>query len=121
MSSLIEILTSILLITGAGLMFAGSFGLFRFPDFFHRIHAAGIPGTLGVGALLLAASFYLSFEHGYLVIKPLLTIIILVGTIALGTEMLARAAYITNVKPSQAYIRDDTLQRLDIEHTDPIE
>ena len=38
---------SALLIIGAVLMFAGSFGLARFPDFFHRIHAAGIPGTLG--------------------------------------------------------------------------
>ena len=120
MSSLIEILTSLLLLTGAGLMFAGSLGVARFPDFFHRIHAAGIPGTLGVGALLLAASFYLSFHHGHLVIKPLLAIVILVGTIALGTEMLARAAYITNVKPSTDYVRDDTLER-DVEHTDAVE
>jgi monovalent cation/proton antiporter, MnhG/PhaG subunit len=117
---LIEILTSALLILGAVLMFAGSFGLVRFPDFFHRIHAAGIPGTLGVGALLIAASLYLSSYYGYLVIKPLMALIILIGTIALGTEMLARAAYITNLKPPQGYVRDDTLQR-DVEHTDAVE
>ena len=53
-------------------------------------------------------------------IKPLLAIIILVGTIALGTEMLARAAYITNVKPWKDYVRDDTTKR-DVEHTDAVE
>lgn len=117
---MIETLTSLLLLTGAGLMFAGSLGVARFPDFFHRIHAAGIPGTLGVGALLLAASLYLSFHHGQLVVKPLLAIIILVVTIALGTEMLVRTAYITNVKPFTDYVRDDTVER-NVEHKDPVE
>lgn len=117
---MIEILTSALLVLGALLMFAGSFGLVRFPDFFHRIHAAGIPGTLGVGALLIAATLNLSFHYGYLVIKPLLALIILVGTIALGAEMLARAAYITNLKPPEGFVRDDTLRR-DVEHTEPVE
>ena len=101
-------------------MFAGSFGIARFPDFFYRLHSGGIPGTLGVGALLAASALYLTFEFGHFVFKPILAMFILVLTVPLGTEMLARSAYITNVKPSKAYVRDDTVER-ELEHKDPVE
>lgn len=117
---MIEILTSLLLVTGAVIMFAGSFGIARFPDFFYRLHAGGIPGTMGVGALLAAASLYLSFHLGYFVFKPVLAMLILVLTVPLGTEMLARSAYITNVKPSTEYERDDTAER-ELTHKDAVE
>lgn len=117
---MIEILTSVLLVFGAFLMCAGSFGIARFSDFFSRVHCAGLPATLGVTALLVAASLYLSVTLGELFLKPIIALVILLLAAPLGTEMLARAGYITNIEPSHPYIRDDTLTR-DVEHKEPVE
>lgn len=118
---MIEILTSILLVTGALLMCAGSFGVARFADFFNRVHAAGLPSTLGVTCLLVAASVYLSAHFGQVFLKPVVALLILFLTVPLGTEMLARAAYITNVKPAQDYVRDDAEEQRKIEHKEAVE
>ena len=120
MISLIEILTSVLLIVGALLMCAGSFGVARSSDFFSRIHLAALPATLGVTTLLLAASIYLSIHLSQLFLKPIIALFILFLSAPLGIEMLARAGYITNIAPSQPYVRDDTLTR-DVQHKEAVE
>lgn len=105
---MIETLTSLFLVAGALLMCAGSFGVARFPDFYRRLHSTGIPATLGVSALMVAASIYLSTQVGEIVLKPIISVVILFLTVPLGVEMLARSAYITNVQPWKGYVRDDT-------------
>lgn len=101
-------------------MAIGSFGIARFPDFFGRVHSAGVPATLGVAAMLIASALHLSVEFREVFLKPIIAIVILFLAAPLSTEMLARSAYITNVKPARRYVRDDTAVR-DVEHQDPVE
>ncbi len=48
-----EILGSLLLLLGVLTVLVGGVGLFRFPDFFCRLHSASIVDTLGAGLVLL--------------------------------------------------------------------
>lgn len=50
---LIDILSWILLVAGSFFCFSGAVGLFRFPDFFTRMHAASVTDTLGAGMVLM--------------------------------------------------------------------
>ncbi|HEY8417381.1 MAG TPA: monovalent cation/H(+) antiporter subunit G [Limnochordales bacterium] len=115
-----EILSSALILLGAFLILAGAVGVARFADFFSRVHAASVPSTVGVAIILLACAVELSAELGHLFLKPVIAIIVLFLTVPLGTEMLARAAYITNVKRTEAYVRDDAEER-HVEHKEPVE
>jgi len=115
-----ETLSSALLLLGAFLILAGAVGVARFADFFSRVHAASVPSTVGVAIILLASAVELSAELEELFLKPIIAIIVLFLTVPLGTEMLARAAYITNVQPTGAYARDDAQER-QVEHKEAVE
>ncbi len=60
----LDIVSSILLLAGVFFGFSGAVGLFRFPDFFTRIHAASVTDSIAailiIGALLLQTSFDLN-------------------------------------------------------------
>ena len=49
------ILTSVLVLLGAGLTLIGSLGLLRFKSFYERVHAPTLGTTLGAGAILIAS------------------------------------------------------------------
>ncbi|MEO1311261.1 MAG: monovalent cation/H(+) antiporter subunit G [Pseudomonadota bacterium] len=46
-----------LFVAGGGFLLAGAIGLVRFPDFYTRIHAAGVTDTLGADLILLGMAF----------------------------------------------------------------
>ena len=50
---MIEMIGGILLLIGAGIVLIGAVGLLRLPDFYCRLHSAGVIDTLGAGLLLL--------------------------------------------------------------------
>lgn len=60
----LDIVSSILLIAGVFFGLSGAVGIFKFPDFFTRIHAASITDSLAtiliIGGLLLQTSFDLN-------------------------------------------------------------
>ncbi|HEX2133888.1 MAG TPA: monovalent cation/H(+) antiporter subunit G [Actinophytocola sp.] len=49
----LDILSAVLLAAGALFVLSGGVGLLRFPDFYTRIHAAGITDSAGAGLILL--------------------------------------------------------------------
>jgi multicomponent Na+:H+ antiporter subunit G len=53
MSPVLAVISTALLATGAIFVISGGVGLLRFPDFYTRIHAAGITDTAGGGLILL--------------------------------------------------------------------
>jgi len=59
--SIIDILSSLLLFIGLFLSLSGAIGLFRFPDFFTRVHASSVTDSAGllfmIAGLLLQTSF----------------------------------------------------------------
>jgi multicomponent K+:H+ antiporter subunit G len=52
---LLDILISLMLLTGSFFLLVGSIGLGRLPDCFMRLHSPTKSTTLGVGGMLLAA------------------------------------------------------------------
>ncbi len=62
---MIEIIGATALLVGAGIVLLGAVGLLRFPDFYCRLHSAGVIDTLGAGItlfglLLLAGSLLIA-------------------------------------------------------------
>ena len=53
MDLFLYILTWIAFVGGGFFLISGSIGLLRFPDFYSRMHAAGMIDTLGAGLILL--------------------------------------------------------------------
>ncbi|WP_101760512.1 monovalent cation/H(+) antiporter subunit G [Oceanicoccus sp. KOV_DT_Chl] len=61
---ILDIASAILLITGAFFGLSGARGVFKFPDFFTRVHAASVTDSIAailiIGGLLLQTSFDLN-------------------------------------------------------------
>lgn len=83
----------------AGLIFvlAGTLGVLRLPDFFTRLHSAGVTDTLGVELIL----FGLIIEAGFsqMTLKLLMVSFFLLLTSPTATHAVANAAYRAGLKP----------------------
>ena len=53
MESTLDVLSWVFLIVGGFLGITGAVGLFRFPDFYTRLHAASVTDTLCAGFIVL--------------------------------------------------------------------
>lgn len=99
-----ELITTIFLIIGGFFLLVGSFGLFRLPDFYMRLHAPTKASTLGIGSILLASVIFYSFHGDGLNIKEFLITIFIFLTAPITAHMLSKAALHVRLPP-----RDDTL------------
>lgn len=85
------------ILLGGFLGFTGAIGLFRFPDFYCRLHAASVTDTLCaaliIGGLMLQAGFTL------LSAKLLLILLIFAYTCPTAAHALAKAAIHGKLKP----------------------
>ena len=97
MAVTLDILSWVIIVVGAGFSIVGAIGLLRFPDFYTRLHAAGITDTLGVWLILLGA--LLQVESWLVAIKLMLIVIFLFFTNPTATHALARAALTSGLKP----------------------
>ncbi len=106
MELLINILSSILLFIGVFLGISGAIGLFRFPDFYTRMHAAGITDTLCTACII----FGLVLQAGFSLIAVKLIFILLFTwyTSPAATHALIKAAYKTGLQP---LLRKDAAQQ----------
>ena len=84
---------------GLGLFFilAGTIGVLRLPDFYTRLHAAGMTDTLGAEFVLLALIF--QCDNLQMVMKLLLVAFFLLITSPTATHAVAHAAYRAGLKP----------------------
>ena len=91
------ILSIICIATGLLFVLGGTLGVLRLPDFFTRLHAAGITDTLGAELILLG----LIIQEGFtlLSLKFLFVSIILLLTSPAATHAVANAAYQAGLKP----------------------
>ncbi|GGX55913.1 sodium:proton antiporter [Litorimonas cladophorae] len=83
----------------AGLFFvlAGTVGVLRLPDFYTRLHAAGMTDTLGAELILLALIF--QSDSLQMVLKLLLVAFFLFVTSPTATHAVGHAAYRAGLKP----------------------
>ncbi|MEO1658055.1 MAG: monovalent cation/H(+) antiporter subunit G [Pseudomonadota bacterium] len=91
MSQLLDVLTLILLVSGGVFTVIGAVGVLRFPDFYTRIHAAGVTDTLGADLILFGL---LLQAPGFMVaIKLVMIIGLFLLTSPVATHSIAHAAY----------------------------
>ncbi len=95
---MIELLLSLLILTGSILTFIGSLGLVRLRDFYTRLHGPTKATTLGVGCLLIASAVFFSVRSGSVSLHEILITIFLFITAPVSAHMLAKAALHLKVK-----------------------
>jgi multicomponent K+:H+ antiporter subunit G len=88
---MLELLLSVLILTGAIFTFIGSLGLARLRDFYTRLHGPTKATTLGVGCLLIASSIHFSVD-GDLSLHEVLVTLFLFMTAPVSAHLLAKAA-----------------------------
>ena len=97
MSDWIDILSWVLLMAGCFFGISGGIGLHRFPDFYTRMHAAGVTDTLCAALILLG--LMLQAGWGLVLIKLFLILALLLLTSPTATHALARAALHSRLQP----------------------
>jgi multicomponent Na+:H+ antiporter subunit G len=89
--NLIEIVTSVLVLSGAFLILAAAIGVLRLPDVLCRSHAVAKALTVGIFLLLLGLWVHLGSQTAGL--KIILAIFLQVVTIPVGSHLIARLAF----------------------------
>ena len=97
MDMLRELLSWAFLLTGGFLGITGAVGLFRFPDFFTRLHAASVTDTLCAGFII--SGLMLQSDSWMMLIKLLLILLIFAYTSPTAAHSLAKAALHGHLKP----------------------
>lgn len=90
MSLALLIVSWLLLGLGALFVVIGGIGLVRMPDFFTRLHPAGLTDTMAAGLLLVGLAF--QADSGIVVAKLLLIAVFLFFTTPTSSHATARAA-----------------------------
>ena len=89
--TLVEALSAVFLLLGAGFALIGSIGLARLPDIYTRLHGPTKATTLGVGGVLLGSILYFSLHQG-LSLHEVLVSVFLFLTAPVSAHLIARAA-----------------------------
>ena len=98
-SAAVDVLGWVCIVAGSLFVVIGGIGLLRLPDFYTRIHAAGITDTVGSWLIVIG----LMFEAGFSLTSARLAILLflLVATSPLASHALAKAAYLRGLDPLQ--------------------
>ncbi len=94
---MLDIVSAVLVLSGAAFAVIGGIGVVRFPDFFTRLHGAGITDTLGAGLILTGLMF--QSDEWIVTVKLLLILMFLWLTSPTSTHALANAAIHSGLKP----------------------
>ena len=92
-----EVLSWVFIVAGSVFVLIGGIGLIRLPDFYTRIHAAGITDTMGAWLILIG----LMFSAGWTLItaKLFMLLFFLAATSPLASHALAKAAFLRGLEP----------------------
>ncbi|MCX7555058.1 monovalent cation/H(+) antiporter subunit G [Marinicella sp. S1101] len=105
MDMFLAIASGICLLLGSFLILTGGIGLIRFPDFFTRMHAAGITDTLATTLILVGLML---LNPGALVVFKLVAILLLILLIGpTASHALAKAAIRSGLKPLVKELKDE--------------
>ena len=97
METALDILSWVLLLGGGAFVMIGGIGLLRLPDFYTRLHAAGITDTLGAALIILG----MMVEGG---LSPVTVKLVLLGALIFltsptATHAIANAAFTAGLEP----------------------
>ena len=102
MSFIAEWLSAIFLLAGGVLCITGGVGLLRMPDFYSRVHAAGVTETLA--APLLLVGLLLQMDWSLDMVKVIMILIFVLATNPTATQAMAKATLSGGQRP---YVVDD--------------
>lgn len=92
-----DLLSWVFLLTGGFFLLAGGIGLLRLPDFFTRVHAAGVTDTMGAGTILVGLMLQAGLTQTS--IKLALIALFMLFTSPTASHALAQAALHGGLKP----------------------
>lgn len=87
---ILEVLSGICLALGAFFGLTGAIGLFKFPDFFTRVHAASV--TDSIASLLIIVGLMLRTDFDLVTVKLLFILMFLLLTSPTASHALAKSA-----------------------------
>ena len=99
----------VLLVVGSLFCLVGGFGILRLPDFYSRMHAAGITDTMGAGLVLLGLMLQGGLTH--VTVKLVLVLVFLILTSPTAAHALVKAAYAEGVKFETGEVDDAPVER----------
>ena len=88
--AILDVVSWVLLVAGALFCLTGGIGLLRLPEFFTRLHGAGITDTLGAALVLIG--LMLQSSSPLVVVKLAMILAILWVTSPTSTHAIAKAA-----------------------------
>ena len=94
---ILNLISAGLLAAGSIFVLIGAFGLIRLPDFYTRLHAAGITDTLGAELILLGLMFQAGLS--LVTVKLILISLFIFFTSPTATHAVAHAARVMGLKP----------------------
>lgn len=105
MSTVLDVVSAVLLVSGSLLALTAAIGLLRFPDVATRMHAGTKPQTLGLLLVLLGTALQLgsSIDLGLLVLAGLFQLI----TAPLVGQRLGRVAYLEGEASQDRLVVDE--------------
>ena len=92
-----ELAGTLIAAAGGLLVLVGAIGLLRLPDFYTRLHAAGIIDTLGMVLVLVGLSVHA--ESWLDLVKLAIIVVFILFTCPVSTHALARAALHGGLRP----------------------
>lgn len=96
----IDIISGILLLLGSFLCVSGGVGILRFPDFYNRLHAAGVTDTLATAMILIGLML---LTTDVIVIAKLIIILLMTLFISpTASHAVAQAAIRNDLEPELA-------------------
>jgi multicomponent K+:H+ antiporter subunit G len=114
------IITSMLLLFGAGLTLIGSVGLLRLRTFYERVHAPTLGTTLGMASVASASMITFTVLESRPVLHELLIIVFVTVTTPVTLMILVRAAVFRDRSEAAApELRDDNQGRPSGSYTSP--
>lgn len=106
MTLVIDILSWALLLSGSVFVVIGGIGMLRLPDFFTRLHAAGITDTAGAGLIMLG--LLLQAGAGLAGIKLIFMIVLIFIASPTASHALAKSALYDDLEPWR--VADDEIE-----------
>lgn len=93
----VDLLSVVFLVIGSFFSVMGGVGIIRLPEFFSRMHGAGITDTIGAGMIMIGLMFQAGFS--LTMVKLLMILSFLLITSPSSCHALAKAAMTHGIKP----------------------
>jgi multicomponent K+:H+ antiporter subunit G len=107
-SQIVEIIVAALIVFGAVFAAIGSFGLFKLPDFYMRLHGPTKATTLGVGSMLIGSVVFFTFGQGTVTLHEVLITLFLFMTAPVSAHILSKAALQAGLDDQTGMVRQKT-------------